>query len=239
MNDYSPEERQKIWKNACPLIEAIQKYADPKSVPDYLRISAQNIKNPSSISESALQLFEVLSKYPQQQNKLYDNLYEQLGAGALIGIGYEMPIKSSDFPTFIPPNLWPPEKCHGGKSEIWVHGLHFVRVRIIAKSNLPQLAAKQFIEPLSSFPKIEIKNKPVGRPTHKEKIITAYQWLKNNNQIDFSKPLKAHTEIIQKAVLHLNPELKYTNGMEYEAVRRVIMPLFKADKKTSKSTSKL
>lgn len=90
--------------------------------------------------------------------------------------------------------------------------------------------SKEHIKKEISPPKIPIKDKKTGRPSLKEKIIAAYEFLKKEGSIDYSKTLKSHTEIIQKTVQALNPEITDTAGMAHEAIRRAIGENFKTDK---------
>ena len=89
------------------------------------------------------------------------------------------------------------------------------------------------------IPEIKIQDKKTGRPSLQKEIISAYEELKKRGKIDYSKPLKSHSELIQETVRALFPGIKDTKGMENEAIRRAIGQMFKADKETSKSTSKL
>ena len=90
--------------------------------------------------------------------------------------------------------------------------------------------SKDHIKKEISPPKIKIEDKKTGRPSLKEKIIAAYEFLKKEGSIDYSKTLKSHTEIIQKTVQALNPEITDTTGMAHEAIRRAVGENFKTDK---------
>lgn len=90
--------------------------------------------------------------------------------------------------------------------------------------------SKEHIKKEISPPKIKIEDKKTGRPSLKEKIIAAYEFLKKEDSIDYSKTLKSHTEIIQKTVQALNPEITGTAGMAHEAIRRAISTRFQEDK---------
>lgn len=90
--------------------------------------------------------------------------------------------------------------------------------------------SKEHIKKEISPPKIKIENKKTGRPSLKEKIIEAYEFLKKEGSIDYSKTLKSHTEIIQKTVQAQNPEITGTAGMAHEAIRRAISKHFQTDK---------
>jgi len=90
--------------------------------------------------------------------------------------------------------------------------------------------SKDHIKKEISPPKIKIEDKKTGRPSLKEKINAAYEFLKKEGSIDYSKTLKSHTEIIQKTVQALNPEITDTAGMAHEAIRRAVGENFKTDK---------
>ena len=65
----------------------------------------------------------------------------------------------------------------------------------------------------------------------KSEIIEAYEFLKSEDAIDFTKSIKAHTQLIQEIVRRLYPEITGNKGMQTEAIRRAISDRFHADKK--------
>ncbi|MFM9889020.1 MAG: hypothetical protein ACKVOE_00025 [Rickettsiales bacterium] len=246
MDNYTPQELLEYWKKGKTLWAALCEFGNReiwKEYPQNPEIKSAEL--PSSFSAVLLTTLDQLGKINDTSlkrqaviGKLQKDLYAKIQQGDLIAVGHKI---SAELPSAIPLHMWPPKEINLTDSAISGKGFEFVEVRIIAKTNLPKLAAPQkLIAPvITPLPKLAVKDKPVGRPTHRDKIIAAYQWLKKNNQIDYLKYLKSHTEIIQKAVMHLFPEIKTINGMDHEAIRRILMPLFKEDKKSSKSTSKL
>jgi hypothetical protein len=155
-------------------------------------------------------------------------LCEKIISEHLIAIGHP---KSSNFLARVPIYLFEPENMDLDKSCISGSGIDYSAIRIIENITLNNK---------KSLPSnISVENKNIGRPSLKEKIIAAYKYLKKHGRIDYSKFLKSHTEIIQKTVMQLYPEIVSTDGMEHEAIRRAIGEQFKADRIASKSTSKL
>lgn len=221
-----------VWRKGKPLNEAIWKFCDKNYIEQYNQIG---IKEPNYNEKTALESLAIglqqLSSYSTQstiaKEKLYKDLYEKIINGGLIAIGFKSPIKS-EFPILIPLHMWSPETIDINKSAISANNIGFVRVRIIKESAFEQIKNKQVLKKEFSLP--EIKDQKTGRPSLKKEIIAAYVYLKETNQIDYLKPLKAHTELIQQTVQKLNPEIKDTRGMKHEAIRRIISHLFKADK---------
>lgn len=246
MDNYTSQELLEFWKKGKTLWAALCEFGSREIWKEYPQNpEMKSAELPSSFSAVLLTTLDQLGKINDASlkrqaviGKLQKDLYAKIHHGDLIAVGHKI---SAELPSSIPLHMWPPKEINLADSSISGKGFEFVEVRIIAKTNLPKLATPQkLITPvITSLPKIAIKDKPVGRPTHRDKIIAAYQWLKKNGHLDYSKTLKAHTDIIQKTVLHLFQEIKTIDGMEYEAIRRIVMPLFKEDKKTSKSASKL
>ena len=241
MDKYSPEQLQLLdmWENGKPLNEAIWQFCNKKYKDEYKQI---NLKQENNYENPTLDgLFRViqdgvncLSKIRDAENKLYENLYDKIKKKHLIALGYESSTKSDDAPKLIPLRLWPPEKIDKDKSSVFGSNLEFSSVRIIKKSNLQKTIIKKEILP----PKIEIKDKKVGRPSLKKEIIAAYESLKKDEDFYSSQKLKSHVAAIQKRVQFLFPHITTNEGMEHEAIRRAVGEIFKAEK-TSKSTSKL
>jgi hypothetical protein len=82
------------------------------------------------------------------------------------------------------------------------------------------------------------KKPKIGRPSRQKEIIAAYEDLKKSGLIDYSIPLKSHTELIQKNIQKLFPEIKDITGMKHEAIRRYIGSRFQEDR-DNKTNSKL
>lgn len=252
MDNYSPEQLLNIWKKGEFLNDAVWSFTDNKIRQEYDNINIRKkepIKGKLNIDKSnswleivgnSLQEYQKVHFNSQQikeiENKLYNNLYGKITKGNLVAVGYKLPIKS-DFPDLIPPYMWPPKNIDINKSDISAHNINFTKVKIIKKSAINKITNNSNKKEILS--KVKIEDKKVGRPSIKGKIISAYNYLKENNKIDYSKTLKSHTEIIQEAVMQLYPEIKTIKGMAYEAIRRTTSDLFNADKETSKSTSKL
>ena len=244
--DYSPEQLLNIWKEGETLDDAIWEFCDSKYINEYPenhpKIGIKSNKTPDTLLDGISEVLAAYTKSKMGMDKYYaqiktsknnmkNNLYDKIINSKLIAIGYEMPIKS-DFPILIPSHMWPPENADIDKSSISANGIDFVRVRIIKKSSFKNSKKE-------TQKKIRIEDKPIGRPSLKCEIINAYEYLKKEGHIDYSKTLKSHTVLIQKTVQGLSPEIKDTNGMAHEAIRRAVTKRFQDDKVASKSTSKL
>lgn len=245
MNSISPELLLDIWQKGKFLDEAVFIFCDQKYIDGYSEINfvrkpptSDEIKISDLLNEMNTSL-KGLYDIQTAKDDLYNNLYQKLKKGDLVGLGYEAPLKSTDFPIQIPPHMWPPQKL-GKNSAISGNGLNFLSVRIVRKSALKsKMRNKDNFIKKTILPEIKIKDKKTGRPSIKNEIISAYNLLKKEEKIDYSKPLKSHTELIQKTVQILFPEIETTAGMGIEAIRRAIGDIFKQDKTTSKPTSKL
>lgn len=69
---------------------------------------------------------------------------------------------------------------------------------------------------------VKIEDKKTGRPSLENKIIEAYEFLKNKKVIDYSKTLKAHEGIIQ--------EVAQIEGISYKTISKYLGKRFKEDK---------
>ncbi len=163
------------------------------------------------------------------ENELKTDLINKILSEEIIGLGYEMPVKSSDSPKIIPIHIWPRKikEIDWENSSVTQHGIIFKNIRLIKKSALKNKIPKN---KKISLPKIKIEDKKTGRPSLKKKIISAYSELKKQGRINYSKPLKSHTELIQETVKILSPDIKTNAGMEHEAIRRAVGTMFKQDK---------
>lgn len=188
----------------------------------------------SAVSETIF----LQGKIDSARDELKWDLLENILSEKVIGLGYEAPVTTESKPKIIPLHIWPRtiKEINWDNSSILKHGITFSDIRLIKKSAFKK---KTDNKKSISAPKTPIKDKKTGRPSLKEKIIEAYEFLKKEGSIDYSKTLKSHTEIIQKTVQTLNPEITDTAGMAHEAIRRAISKQFQADKTTSKPASKL
>lgn len=245
---YSPEKLLSLWKKGISLDEAVWQYTDNKIREKYENITVETEWDDQSFPQdgadreaAAARILGKLRKSVFQsinkeagKKEMWDNLFDKLSDDQLIGLGHATPVKSNH-PTLIPLHMWPPEKTNAVKSSVSAHGIEYVRVRIIRKS-----AANKIIEQKkSSPPNITVKDKKVGRPSLKSKIISAYDHLWSKGRIDLNCTLKSHSELIQQTVMQLFPEITNVTGLGHEAIRRAAGERFKADRATSKSTSKL
>lgn len=137
--------------------------------------------------------------------------------------------------------MWPPESVEPNKSNISSNNIEYVRVRILKTSRIKNKEAQKRSNNKVEIvlPDTELPDKFVGRPSIKPLINEAYEILKQQGKIDFTKRLISHTELIQDTVRQLHPEISKNKGMQYETIRRTIGEQFEEDKKSSKLSSKL
>ena len=149
----------------------------------------------------------------------------------IVGLGYEAPIKTSDKPQIIPLHIWPRKikELNWNESSFSKNGITFLNIHLIKKSALREVNNKSE-ENKTSLPKAIIEDRKTGRPSLKNKIIAAYNLLKKEGSIDYSKTLKSHTDLIQKTVQALNPDITGTAGMQHEAIRRAVSKRFQTEK---------
>jgi len=159
-------------------------------------------------------------------NALYINLSNKILSEKLIAIGYKSPIESDDL-TIIPHHMWPPDKVDIDNSSISANNIEYVRVRIIRKPRIK----KSVIKPASDkkeidLSDIEIKANRAGRPSIKELLVEAYEYLEAKGLIDYDKTFKAHVPFIQQTVLIIHPEITSTVGMSYKTISRHLSKRF-------------
>ncbi len=70
----------------------------------------------------------------------------------------------------------------------------------------------------------------LGRPTYKPEIEAAYKALRDAKEIDFDAPKNKLYEPIRKKVRAYKDDPSLEKGLQNEAIRKVIYPLFETDK---------
>ena len=198
----SGKEVYEFWQNGKTLIEAAEIYCDKN-----------NIKN--SLKENKNNDF-----YKYERNIL-ENLTNKIISGELLSIGYDESAVGQPFPDLFSLSIWPPDKINFKSSSIVYDDVIYSSVRINKSPT-----TNKIISSLNN----KVGDKQIGRPSKKNNIIEAYEYLKKEENIDYSKTLKSHTEIIQKTVQSLHPNIEDTAGMQHEAIRRAIGERFKTDK---------
>lgn len=248
MENIPPQELENFWKKGKTLYASLYQFTAPEILQEYndLELKLKNhTHNRGDIKNSILptlsagladlsNLVFLQSQIETIRDKLKWDLLNIILSEKLIGIGYETPVKSSDKPQIIPLHIWPQKikEINWDDSSILKNGVQFLNIRIIKK--LP--AKKSTTDKGIILPKAE--KKKVGRPSRKKEIIAAYEDLKKAGLIDYSIPLKSHTELIQKNIQKLFPEIKEIKGMKHEVIRRYIGDRFQEDR-NNKTSSKL
>lgn len=225
-----------IWKKGKTLEEAVWEFCDQKYIAEYQHINMRETKQPENPKfEDFLRGFQEIASFSTKtqiaRDKLYADLYKKIKSGDLLALGYEPPIKSSDFPAFIPLHMWPPEEINRAKSSISGNELNYLSVRIVKKSVLKnKIKPKEEIIKKIKPPEIKPVDKKTGRPSLKNQIIGAYEFLQKEKAIDYSKTLSAHTELIQETVRKLFYKEENIAGISYKTISKYLGKRFKADK---------
>ena len=247
MEKINPEDLLKLWKKGKTLDASLFEYTDDslRKKLDNSYIEFQNLTNAiseeyphgvQSMADGLKGAQKIITKHQDfrsANNELKWNLLNNVLSEKLIGLGFESPIKTSSTPQVIPIYIWPQKifDINWSESSFLNNGVEFLNIRLI---EIAELKNKKNIDnqinKLKKLPDIKIKDKKVGRPSKKEKIIEAYEYLKKNNKLKYSKTLKSHTELIQQTVHKLNPKVTGTKGMQHEAIRRTLSERFQADK---------
>lgn len=117
--------------------------------------------------------------------------------------------------------------------------------KVILKENFLEISAEHYrwrslnqknIDPILkqpeiNIPDIAIEEKIAGRPSFKNQVLAAYNFLKKNNKINYTKTFKSHITLIRETIWVLNPSLnKSVQGLGDEVIRRNLIPLFNKEK---------
>lgn len=250
MENIEQKELLKLWKKGKTLYESLFVLTDKSLLNNYnksqLELENQTNSFPEKESDSNISMLDglqavqkTINKYQGTRNatdKLKRDLLNKILSEKLIGLGFESPIKSSDIPQYIPLYIWPQKiiDFDWDNSSFSINGVKFINIKIIKNSELKKdnnlKNKKEEIKP----PNIEIIDKPVGRPSRKQEIINAYNFLRDKGKIDYSKTFKSHITIIRETVRSLNPKLENDKGLGDEAIRRTVKHFFDQEKNTQK-----
>jgi hypothetical protein len=213
-----------LWQQGKSINDAIGSFLDCESIKREVKKHLRDHETITKITDTGLlrerekqrQNAFVFSEY---ENEIFQNLYAKIKSRQLLAIGYIEPIGGSDFPDLIPQKFWPPQEISLEESSVTFNKARFSNVRIV-KNPITANDLKIY----------EINDKKVGRPSIQDKIIKAYEDCRERGEIDYSKTLKSHTEIIQKGVQRLHPEISGIKGMQHEVIRLAIGDQFNKDK---------
>lgn len=230
---------QEAHKSGLPLKEALdkfgnwrksnnQEYSPPHKMP-------KNWENdPAQLGKAIGNFADALIEPGKRRYQVQEDFRTQLEKGKLIGIGYLSPRKISDAPQLIPADLWQLGKINFEKSEIENGSLTFENVRIIRFDGNKKIVGNNQSANISKF--TPALPNPVGRPSSRDKIITAYEELKREGKIDFSKPMTHAYSIIQRLLFF---RYKTEKGFRNEAIRLAIRDDFQAETIRLKAAQKL
>jgi hypothetical protein len=222
---------REIIKHGITLRVAYSKYARAGKV-----INARNkLPVPDQIKNSpeAVTAHHILTgfsddiqKWGAANSTKYNNFIKQLLSGKLIAAGFISPRGVTDEPQLIPPDIWELGTINFSKSFIQSGSIKFESVRISKPSN----------KRISDTRQLNNTSRPVGRPASRNNIISAYEELKSEGVIDYSKPMTHAYPIIQE---RLFKKYKTKKGFRQEAIRLAIHEDFQTAADKLKSAQKL
>ncbi len=230
---------QEAHKSGLPLKEALDKYGNWRKF-NYKEYSPphempENWENdPAHLGDAFSNLIDAALEPGRRRYEVQEEFRRQLEKGKLVAIGYLSPRQISDAPQLIPADIWQLGKINFAKSEIESGSLRFESVRIIKSPKNKEITGNKRRANVASL-EIEPPN-PVGRPASRDKIIAAYDELKREKKIDFSRPM-AHAYPIIRSLLFFRH--KTEKGFQNEAIRLAITEDFQVEAKALKSAQKL
>ena len=224
--NYSPEQLLKFWEKGQPLNEALIRFASSE-----IKYFPQQYNSDQLTPTNFIAMLKNITDATEYEMKLKTNLFNKIKNGDLIAVGYEPPMKSSDYPIIIPLHVWDNAEINRKKSSIAGNGLNFLSVRIIKKS-ISEKINKKSNTPKIKLPAPNIVEKLVGRPSQKKDLINTFEWMIKNNRIDKSKSLKAHESELNLALERVNPNSKYIGHLNYKTINRHLGARFNQYKKS-------
>lgn len=225
MEEFDLKELWDLWHQGKTINDAIDAFVDRAAIKKQVKKTSKDQGAITQISDTTLlgerqKQQKKASEFSEYEKEIFQNLYEKIQSGHLLAIGYMEPVGGSDVPDLIPSNFGPPQAFSLEHSSVTFQEARFSHVRIAENPKHNS----------------EIVDKPVGRPSRKQEIISAYIALRDVGDIDYSKTFKSHTELIRKTVRRRNPKLKHDKGLGEEAIRLAVKPLFDQDKRDRDST---
>ena len=201
------------WRKVCS-----KGYSPPHKLPD-------NWENDPTLLGSAISnLTDALFEPGRRRSEVQEEFRRQLEKAKLIGVGYLSPRQLSDEPQLIPTDVWRLGKINFAESEIENGTLKFENVRIIKPGKNKKITDNKL--KANSSEKAPASPNPVGRPSSRDKIFAAYVKLKEESQIDFSKPMTHAYPIIRARLVE---QFGTEKGFQNEAMRLAITEDFKAE----------
>jgi hypothetical protein len=222
---------REIIKHGITLRVAYSKYARAgKAINARTKLPVPDqIKN-SPEAVTAHHIFTGISddirKWGEANSAKHNNFIKQLLSSKLIAAGFTSPRGVADEPQLIPPDIWELGKINFPNSVIQSGTIKFESVRIIKSSNK---RTRDNRRPNNTL-------RPVGRPASRNNIIAAYEELKSEGAIDYSKPMTHAYPVIQERLIEKH---KTEKGFRQEAIRLAIRDDFLAAVDKLKSVQKL
>lgn len=257
MENHHPHELIDSWKKGISLSKALSEFADAEVSKSNQQLMQEHRDKPiSSVPPKDKQLHPLersLSgamfllnsnsiKKDAEDNLKQNILNKIIDLELLIGLGLEVPFDSSSIPQLIPIQIWPNKisDINWEESSFYSNEIEFKNIRLIETVNFfnyskNKKSGNKYQKNVAELNQ-EVKEKKTGRPTLKNKIMEGYEYLKNENAIDFNKTFQAHINLIHETIITLNPELRDVKGLHEKTIKRHLSARFSEEKKDSKKT---
>ena len=211
-----------LWKKGKSLSDSLFYFGNKQLIADWE--SAQNQFEQSTVNNYSnensdippithvLNTFQSFSNIDHKKTALKKDIIFKLLNDQLFGLGFESPLKTSDFAQLIPLHSWPNKiaSINWNDSSFSENGIEFQKIRIISISDYKKELSKvkKNTEKLETKPKpkkVIIEDKKPGRPGMEDLIHTIFDELENEGLIDTAKNLKSYTTVIQERAKSINP----------------------------------
>jgi len=234
-----------FWKSAIPMQRAALAFAPKKSQERWRALQQTSAIEAAKISMAEAQekgltgngalaaIFanpvEILSQRTQLEKELEAEILHHVKSGALLGFGFEMPRRVSSTELEIPPAAWR-GKLDWTKGIITHESLTFVEVRLIAATKHQSLLGAALDQVVSATKPVQM-----GRPGMAADIAEAFFALRKGGKYDLNISLRMQCDMIRDWLIHRKPDSGYNPDRPgYDAIRRHLNPLIKAEKSCSK-----
>lgn len=217
---YAPKDLRKEWvelSKKSPFAEGLKAFEETKKT-DWLDAMSDFVRASHAVSEP-------LEKITNEAKSI---LLAHIKAGRVLGLGFEPPRRINSIPVHIPEKYWN-GWIEWGTSAVSHGALKFVDVRVISLQAAQPLLLKFKADELKM---IEGSPRPIGRPSIKVHVETAFNALKVAGKIDASKSARSHYPIVRQWIMqHSSHE---GEALSDEGIRAHFSPLFSELKKSRK-----
>lgn len=217
---YAPKDLKVQWAELSkgnPVVEGLKAYREARKA-NWLDAMNDFVSASHAVSEPQDRIIKETKSL----------LLAHIKAGRVLGLGYEPPRRIASIPVYVPAEYW--QGWVDWEASVVSHGtLKFVDVRVIT----PQAAQPILLKfKANELQMIEGSPRPVGRPSIKAHVETAFAALTNAGAIDASKSAKSHFLIVRQWIIK-NSSYD-AEALSDEGIRAHFSPLFSELKKDRK-----